>query len=308
MARRQGSPGIGRTILALILVAAAYYFLNRESGTPPATDREQKTPRTQNEKAPRKRSPERETGRTGETGTAAPATGGFAFEEEAGFGQPVSKKECEVVQHAAYTLCYAEAYEQPYWVAYRLTSSNIRGAAERENDFRPDPEVDSGSATPDDYRGTGYDRGHLAPAADFKSSPVWMSESFFMSNMSPQAPDFNRGIWETLESRVREWVRRDKLFYVVTGPVLKRGLPRIGKRNQVAVPDQYYKIILHLRSPEARAIAFLMRNEGSDKPLKSFAVSIDKVEQVTGLDFFPQLPDELEATLESTVDAQRWFK
>jgi endonuclease G len=76
-----------------------------------------------------------------------------------------------------------------------------------------------------------------------------MSESFFMSNMSPQAPDFNRGIWETLESRVREWVRRDKLFYVVTGPVLKRGLPRIGKRNQVAVPEQYYKIICTCAAP-----------------------------------------------------------
>lgn len=305
MARKQGTPGIGKTILVLILVAAAYYFLNRESGnTPPETSRERNTPRSQNEKAPRKRSPERE---SGAARTAEPTTGGFEFENEAGFGQPVSAKECEVVQHQAYALCYAESYEQPYWVAYRLTSNNIRGAAERENDFRPDPEVDSGSATPDDYRGTGYDRGHLAPAADFKSSPTWMSESFFMSNMSPQVPDFNRGIWETLESRVREWVRRDKLFYVVTGPVLKRGLPKIGKRNQVAVPEQYYKIILHLRSPEARAIAFLMRNEGSDKPLKSFAVSIDKVEQATGLDFFPQLPDELENTLESTADTQRWF-
>jgi endonuclease G len=305
MARRQGRPGIGKTILALILVAAAYYFLNRESGnTPPETNRERKTPRSQNEKAPRKRSPERE---TAPSGTTAPTTGGFDFENEAGFGQPVSAKDCQVVQHQAYALCYAETYEQPYWVAYRLSSTQIRGAAERENDFRPDPEVGSGSATPEDYRGTGYDRGHLAPAADFKSSPAWMSESFFMSNMSPQAPDFNRGIWETLESRVREWVRRDKLFYVVTGPVLKRGLPKIGKRNQVAVPEQYYKIILHLRSPEARAIAFLMRNEGSDKPLKSFAVSIDKVEQVTGLDFFPQLPDELETSLESTTDVQRWF-
>ncbi len=303
MARRQGNSGAGKAILVLILIIAAYYFLERESGPVPEETRERRPPREENEKAPRKRSPKRETG----TRSESPATGGFAFETEAGFGQPVSQKDCQLVHHEGYSLCYAEAYEQPYWVSYRLTSDNIRGAAERENDFRPDPDVTTGSAVPEDYRGSGYDRGHLAPAADFKHSPDRMSESFFMSNMSPQAPDFNRGIWETLESRVREWVRRDKMYYVVTGPVLKRGLPKIGKRNQVAVPEQYYKIILHLRSPDARAIAFLMRNEGSEKPLKSFAVSIDQVEKTTGLDFFPQLPDELEDQLESSVDTQGWF-
>lgn len=305
MARNKGNQGAGKIILVIILVIIVWFVLQPETGkTPPSADRQKKTPRRENKTSEEKRSPD-PGNRTSHNGS--PATGGFDFEKVAGFGLPHTAEKCEIVAHKAYTLCYAEAWEQPFWVAYQLTADEVRGTAERENDFRPDPKVSTSSATPDDYRGSGYDRGHLAPAADFKSSPEWMSESFFMSNMSPQAPDFNRGIWEKLESRIRVWVRRDKILYIVTGPVLTKGLQKIGRRNQVAVPEQYYKIVLYLKNPESRAIAFLMRNEGSAKPLKSFAVSIDQVETLTGIDFFPHLPDDLENQLEGQVQTQVWF-
>ncbi len=309
MAKRKGGTGFTGTLLLIVLAVLLYYFLTKESAKTPRTPPVSTEDTPPSEKRTKRRpqsSPRRKDTEPDQPITVTSYE--YAFEKEKDFGLPSAvAKDCEIVRHLAYTLCYAEPYEQAAWVAYQLTATEVRGAAERENDFRPDPEVSSGSATPEDYRASGYDRGHLAPAADFKFSPEVMSESFFMSNMSPQAPDFNRHIWERLESRVREWVRRDKVFYVVTGPVLKKGLPTIGRRNKVAVPEQYYKIILHLKKPTPKAIAFLMPNEGSEKPLKSFVVSIDEVEQVTGFDFFPHLPDDLEAQLEGSAHTKAWF-
>jgi endonuclease G len=244
---------------------------------------------------------------SGKTAAKNAYTPDYTFENNKEFSLPTYTKKDHVVWHEGYTLCYVEEYEQASWVSYRLTAAQIKGKNERENDFRPDPEVNSGSAVPDDYRGTGYDRGHLAPAADFKSSAVLMSESFFMSNMSPQEPDFNRGIWEKLESRVRTWVKRDEALYIVTGPVLKGKMAYIGKKNKVAVPTMYYKVVLDLQEPEIKAIGFLMKNEGSNKSLQSFAVTIDEIEKETGLDFFPQLPDDMEKTLEGSMDVKMWF-
>ncbi len=217
--------------------------------------------------------------------------------------------DCEVIRHTYYSLCYAEPYEQAAWVAYRLTYDETTGDADRKDDnFKPDDKVETGSALPNDYSASGYDRGHLAPAADFVFSESALAETFYMSNMSPQAPDFNRGIWKKLEEQVRTWIRKEKTLYIVSGGVLKKGLKKIGKRNKVSVPDYYYKIILDLKSPEIKAIAFLMRNEGSHEPLESFVVSIDEIEAETGIDFFPKLPDELEKQLEASNNYSKWFK
>lgn len=215
----------------------------------------------------------------------------------------------ELVRHTHYSLGYAEAHEQAAWVAYRLTYDETTGDADRKDDkFKPDDEVSTGSALPNDYSSSGYDRGHLAPAADFVFSESALAETFFMSNMSPQAPDFNRGIWKHLEEQVRAWIRKDKTLYIVSGGVLKKGLKKIGKGNKVSVPDYYYKIILDLKAPEVKAIAFLMRNEGSQEPLENFVVSIDEIEEKTGIDFFPKLPDALEKQLEASTNYTKWFK
>jgi len=190
-------------------------------------------------------------------------------------------------------------------VAYRLTSGHTSGTVDRTNDFREDYKVKTGSASLSDYKGSGYDRGHLAPAADFKWSSTAMSESFFMSNMSPQKPGFNRGIWKKLESNVRNWASDNGEIYVVTGPILTGSYSSIGS-NQVSIPDYYYKVILDYKEPEIKGIGFILPHQKSSSSLQSFAVTIDEVERRTGIDFYHELPDEIEEQIESNIDISKW--
>ncbi len=211
----------------------------------------------------------------------------------------------QVITHTGYTLSYNEAAEQANWVAYELTAQETQKAFERTNKFLVDPAVSTGSATDTDYKKSGFDRGHLAPAADMGWSSTTMIESFYFSNMSPQLPGFNRGIWKNLESLVRSWANENESIYVVTGPVLTPGLPTIGL-NQVAVPNYYYKVILDYREPSIKGIGFVLPNASSSLPLQQFALSIDSVEKITGIDFFHLLEDEQEAQLEKTVCISCW--
>lgn len=214
----------------------------------------------------------------------------------------------EIIEHLNYTLSYSEKHEQAEWVAYRLTQQSIKKPnVERSNDFRPDPRVRKGSASPRDYFGTGYDRGHLVPAGDMNFDKRAMSETFYMSNISPQIRNFNGGIWRELEENTRDWAFQNQEIFVVTGPVLTQGIREKIGDNQVSVPDMYYKVILDVKEPEKKAIAFLLPNEISYKPLSAFAVSIDEVESITGIDFFHQfLEDDFEAELEAMNDISLW--
>lgn len=219
---------------------------------------------------------------------------------------PAPSHEDELVKHTGYTLCYSEEHEQAKWVAYRLTSDMIKNSnEERTNHFHEDPDVKTKSASLDDYKKSGYDRGHLCPAGDMGWTELTMKESFFMSNMSPQIPKFNRGIWKNLECEVRNWAKKNEEIYIVTAGVLKGKLKMIGK-NQVAVPDYFYKVILDYHLPEYKAIAFVIPNKYTKKSMFSFAVSIDSVEHLTGIDFFPALPDSLENILESHIHLSKW--
>lgn len=220
-------------------------------------------------------------------------------------GLPAYTTEDDIIIHTAYTLKYSEEHEQAEWVAYKLTAERVRGSYKRTNDFRPDPKVKTGSASLSDYKGSGYDRGHLAPAGDMKWSATAMSESFYMSNMSPQVPGFNRGIWKKLEEQVRTWAKANEEIYIVTGPVLTDNLPLI-RRNKVAVPNHYYKVILDYKEPELKGIGFVLPNESSKKSLQTYAVSIDSVEALTGIDFFPAVPDSSEEVIEATVGIDKW--
>lgn len=214
----------------------------------------------------------------------------------------------EIVKHEFYALSYSEEHEQAEWVAYELTRENIQAKnVKRTNNFRPDPKVRKASASDRDYRGSGYSRGHLAPAGDMAFSEEAMSQSFYMSNMSPQIINFNGGAWRELEECVRDWAYKFKRVYVATGPVLTRGIRETIGDNRVSVPDEYYKVIVDIDDPEIKAIAFLMPNEKSTKPLMEYAVSIDEIEEITGIDFFPKLLDDrLEAKLESQFDTDLW--
>lgn len=224
------------------------------------------------------------------------------------FAWPTYSTTDAVIERPYYTIRYNEEHEQAMWVAYKLVADSLaKPTFERKDDFREDPRVRTGSATLSDYRGSGYDRGHLAPAADFSYDEFALSQSFYMSNMSPQDPSFNRGIWKKLEDQVRHWAKANNAIYVVTGPILNKKLKAIGK-NEVSVPEYYYKIVLDMEKPEVKAIAFLMKNEKSSADLSTFVVTIDEIEKLTQLDFFPSIPDELENALEATKQPTKWFK
>ena len=210
-----------------------------------------------------------------------------------------------VIHYQGFSISYNETHEQANWVAYELTKEETVKKFERKDNFRSDSQVKTGTASSADYRKSGYDRGHLAPAADMVWSEDAMSDSFFYSNMSPQAPAFNRGGWKKLEGKVREWAKENDAIYVVTGPVLSDGLAQIGG-NGVSIPKYYYKVILDYQKPEIKAIGFLMPNEKLTKPTASYVVPIDKVEEVTGIDFFYLLDDKLEDELESKADVSQW--
>ncbi len=226
----------------------------------------------------------------------------------AGLELPAFSKSDQIIRHTAFTLCYCDRYEQAQWAAYVLTSAMITAkGTRRSNDFRPDPMVKTGTATPEDYRKSGYDKGHLVPANDMKASPQCMSETFYMSNMSPQVPAFNRGIWKKLEEQVRRWAGENEEVYVVTGPVLTDdGFAVIGLKR-VAVPFRYYKVILDYREPGLKAIGFIIPNRKSNTDLEAYAVTVDEVEEVTGIDFFPELPASVEEQLESKIELEKWF-
>ncbi|MFN5218500.1 MAG: DNA/RNA non-specific endonuclease [Sphingomonadales bacterium] len=218
---------------------------------------------------------------------------------------PAIKTGQQIIYHTGFALVYNEDHEQADWVAYELTSEETQKAFERGDVFMKDPLVKTGTADDEDYLHSGYDRGHLAPAADLGYSLSSMAESFYYSNMSPQVAAFNRGVWKRLEGQVRVWARNNGAVYVVTGPVLRPGLPSIGA-NKVSVPELYYKVILDYRMPEYKALGFVLPNAGSKLPLTEFAVSIDSVERLTGIDFFPALPDKDENELEANICLPCW--
>lgn len=207
-----------------------------------------------------------------------------------------------------YVVCYRESYEQAEWAAYCLEKEELVKNASRGNDFRPDPEITTGSASLADYKKSGYDRGHLAPAADFSFSEEAMSESFYLSNMSPQAPGLNREIWQYLEGQVRKWAEDYGKVYVVTGPVFEKPATEydsIGS-NQVSVPEYYYKALLAPDGDSLKAIGFILPNKKCPDTFWDYVVSVDEIERRTNLDFFHLLDDTLENKIEANTSLEGW--
>lgn len=212
-----------------------------------------------------------------------------------------------IIERVGYALGYIEKHEQAEFVSYKLTKYEATTkATKRTNNFWVDKSIPTWSSAPIDYYQTGFDRGHLAPAADMAFSVKTMNESFSMANMSPQHPSFNRGIWMHLEAQVRQFAIDEEEIYVVTGPIFpKEGKPSIGKSSSVTVPEAYYKVVYDLTPPQ-KMIAFILPNEGSRKTIKDFTVSVDDVEKITGIDFFYKLEDNIENPLESSFNVDDW--
>ncbi|MFC6097063.1 DNA/RNA non-specific endonuclease [Flavobacterium qiangtangense] len=210
-----------------------------------------------------------------------------------------------VVFHDNYSLSYNEKYEQAEWVFYELKNRNVSNNNFQRPYFIFDPKVKTQSADYRNYKNSGYDRGHLCPAGDMKFSKEAFDETFYTSNISPQKNDFNGGVWNRLEQKTRYWSQKYNDIYVVTGGILTEGLETIG-REKVAVPKYFYKILMDETDGEFKMIAFLVPHESSKKPLYEFVVSVDEIEKLTGIDFFPGLPDTIENELEQRSDYKSW--
>lgn len=214
----------------------------------------------------------------------------------------------EVIKHTYYTLSYIEEHEQPEWVAYYLSPDMLKKVYKRKDTFKEDPLVSTGSAlyTADYGTAPDYDAGHLLPCRQMQFDCTAMSETFYMSNMSPQNSSFNQHKWSFLEKLERNMAWRNDGLYVVTGPVLNNIRGTIGEVNKISIPNFYYKVFLRYDDTEKKAIAFLLPNEKQDVPFINYVVSIDFLEAFSGIDFFPELDDVTEDQLEAYSDKSLW--
>jgi len=203
----------------------------------------------------------------------------------------------QIIEREHYHLCYQNNEKLSLWSLHFLSNDYIRGRVNRTNNYRPDHLLKN-PVGDQDYKGSGFDRGHLVPAADMKLDYTSMSETFFMSNMTPQRPGFNRGIWQSVERKVRSLVKNLGEAVVITAPIIVAGLPRL--KSGVAIPEDHYKIIFWPKI--SKMIAFLLPNQAaSGQSAEDFFVTVDEIETLTGIDFFSSLPDALEDQLESSL-------
>lgn len=215
-------------------------------------------------------------------------------------------RDAQIIVHIGYVVSYNCAWRLPNWVAYELTRNEVDGTEPRSNFFKPDPEVPpSCSAEWNDYRRSGFDRGHMAPAGDMKWSRQAMEESFYLSNICPQNHELNAGKWNEIEQLVRRWARESGKAYVVCGPIVEDNHATIGA-NRVAVPSAFFKVVLRQKAGTWQGIAFKCDNISDQRTVSSYAISIDSAEQLTGIDFFPLLPDKIEKAVERTFDPRAW--
>jgi len=211
----------------------------------------------------------------------------------------------QVVHHEGYSLSYSEPHEQAEWVAYELKRSHLSNTNFKRPYFEVDNAVKTKAAHWRNYKKSGYDRGHLCPAGDRKYTKAAHDETFLTSNISPQKHDFNAGVWNRLEQKVRYWASKYDGVFVISGGVLKGNMKTIGK-EKVSIPNQFYKVIIDNNSGDTKMLAFLLDHEDSNKPLYQFVVSVDKVEKLTGIDFFSELDDSKEDKLEASSSYKDW--
>ncbi len=211
-----------------------------------------------------------------------------------------------VITHKGYTVSYNYDWKIPNWVAYELTDREVEGEVPRYDRFKPDPMVPQhATATTEDYKYSGYDRGHMAPAADMKWDEQVMRESFYLSNICPQNPNLNGGVWKDLEEQVRDLASQKGRIFVICGPIVNDISTTIGA-NKVVVPQAFFKVLLQEDNGGIHTIGFVYENVSGRKPMSTYAMTVDEVEELTNIDFFPSLPDKTENKTESEVDFSKW--
>ncbi len=214
----------------------------------------------------------------------------------------------QIIEHVGYTVSYNPRWYIPNWVAYELTATEVEGTEERSKHFRPDPDVKGYAVVTSDYSNSGYDRGHLAPAADMKWSAQAMEESFYMTNICPQNHNLNAGDWKRLEEFVRAMAQEHEHIYICTGPIVADSTQTIGTAHPIVVPTAFYKVILREKRGSWTGIGFVMQNRPRDGKwsLGHYAQCIEQVEKETGIDFFVNLPDSIEEQIENHYTLSDW--
>ena len=212
----------------------------------------------------------------------------------------------QIIEHLAYTVSYNHNWNLPNWVAYELTNDELYGNVERSNHFAPDPLAYGDPVVTYDYTHSGYDRGHMAPAADMKWSEQAMRESFYMTNICPQNQNLNRGDWNDLEELARDWAKKYGSIYIACGPIVYNENVIIGNNHRIVVPSAFYKVFLRKNHSSWTTIGFVFENVAGNKPLMTYMTSVDEVENMTGIDFFYNLPDSIEELIESDFHVSEW--
>ena len=209
----------------------------------------------------------------------------------------------QIVDYTGFTVSFNESLRIPNYVTYELTASETDGEETRMRKFLQDPNV-AGCPEHKDYTNSGYDRGHMAPAADMKWSKDAMRDCFYLTNICRQNQKLNREAWQALEEKTRAWAVRDGKLIVIVGPIVSNHPQRLA--SGIAIPEGFFKVLLATNVEPMRAIAFIYKNQSGQKNMSQQAVSIDSVEEITGLDFFSSLPDEKETPLEKSCNFNAW--
>ena len=215
----------------------------------------------------------------------------------------------QVKDYTGFTVNFNKDNHTPNYVAWELTKSETSGSANRNDyDFWQDNDLEGCPTRDYAYSTSGYERGHMCPAADQKWSAQAMRDCMVMSNMCPQLPDINGKAWATLESKERDWAKRDGAIWIIAGPIYDDSdQQRIGF-SQVRVPSAFFKVFLYNKGDESRSIAFVYPNALAPGNMSEYAMSVDDLEKELGYDFFPALPDEIENKIEATYDFNLWNK
>lgn len=210
-----------------------------------------------------------------------------------------------VKEYEGFTVDFNPENKTPNYVAWILHGQETEGTTARSNNFWTDSEVE-GCPDTRDYSRSGYDRGHMCPAGEQKWSYEAMNHSFVMANICPQKHELNTGAWKTLEDKERIWAKRDSAIVIVAGPIYDASDKETIGRNKVRVPSAFFKVLLAPYADPMRAIGFVYPNMKCDGNMQAYAVSVDDVEKMTGLDFFAALPDEIENDIEAVVSFKDW--
>ena len=210
----------------------------------------------------------------------------------------------QIINRKAYTVSYNKETKCPNWVAWHLPANHADGEWARSNDYREDYDVPAPRATNEDYRGSSWSRGHMCPAGDNKWDADAMSETFLLTNMCPQDRNLNSGLWNRVEQDCRRWAQRYHDVYIACGPLYLNREHEVIGTNKVVVPEAFYKVVLCLRGTP-KAIGFIVRNNEGTKEKDEYVNTVDEVERITGIDFFPALPDSIEDKVEAYINDWR---